>query len=279
MVVVKRKLIYKILVNILKYMVGIIALLLFSFPILWVIKSSFSTPIDAITLPPVWIFKPTLSNYISIFNNQPFGRYLANSLIISSVTTVIVIIIGLPAAYAIARYKFRGKANLGFWIISIFMFPPIAAILPYLLIYGKLGIQDSLLGVILPHVSFTLPISIWLLQRFIREIPFEIEESAIVDGAGLIRRIKSIIFPLIIQGLVTTAIFAFLFSWNDYIWALMLAPVKAKTLPVATSSLIAWASINWAEISAAIVVIVFPIIILILIVRKYLLRGFTFGLK
>lgn len=262
-----------------KYLIGIVAISFFFFPIFWLLKASFNKPIDAVTLPPVWVFKPILENYLAIFREEPFARFLRNSLFVSGGATFAALIIGLPAAYAFARFEFKRKTDLAFWILSIFMFPPLASILPYLILFQKFRLVDTIPGLLLAHLSFILPLSVWLLQRFIRDIPVEVEECALVDGAGTIKRLLRLIIPLISTGITTTAIFCFIFSWNDFIFALVLAPVSAKTLPVASVSLSSWAYINWGKISAASIIIMGPVLILILLSRRYLVRGFTFGLK
>jgi len=266
-------------ITVLQYLVGVAAILFFFFPIFWLVKASFNKPIDAITLPPVWFFKPTLNNYIEIFQKEPFGRFLRNSILVSGGATFVAIMIALPAAYAFARFDFRGKKDLGFWILSIFMFPPLASILPYVILFQKFKLVDTIPGMIIAHLSFLLPLSVWLLQRFIRDIPIEIEESAVVDGAGTLQRLYRLLVPLMASGIATTAIFCFMFSWNDFLFGLVLAPVSAKTLPVASMSLSSWAYINWGKISAASVIITGPVVILVILSRRYLVRGFTFGLK
>jgi multiple sugar transport system permease protein len=262
-----------------KYLIGIVAILFFLFPIIWLLKASFNKPIDAVSLPPVWIFKPNANNYISMFSEEPFARFLRNSLLVSGGATFLALMIGLPAAYAFARFEFKRKTDLAFWILSIFMFPPLASILPYLIIFQKFRLVDTIPGLILAHLSMLLPLSIWLLQRFIRDIPIEVEECAFVEGAGSLQRLYRLIIPLISAGIATTAIFCFIFSWNDFIFALVLAPVFAKTMPVASVSLSSWAYINWGKISAASIIITGPVLVLIIASRRYLVRGFTFGLK
>ena len=264
---------------VIKYALGIAAVIFFVFPIFWLFKASFNKPIDAVVLPPVWIFKPEIKNYIDIFVEEPFLKYLINSVLISGGATFLAILIGFPAAYAFARADFRFKKDLAFWILSIFMFPPLASILPMLILFKHLRLVDTVPGIILAHLTFLLPLSVWLLQRFIRDIPIEVEEAALVDGAKTIIRLRRVVLPIIANGIATTAIFCFIFSWNDFIFALVLAPGSAKTLPVASVSLSSWAYINWVKISAASMIITGPVFLLILLTRRYLVRGFTFGLK
>jgi multiple sugar transport system permease protein len=264
---------------VIKYAIGIAAVIFFVFPIYWLFKASFNKPIDAVVLPPVWIFKPEVRNYIEIFIEEPFLKYLRNSVLISGGATFLAILIGFPAAYAFARADFRFKKDLAFWILSIFMFPPLASILPMLILFKHLRLVDTVPGIILAHLTFLLPLSVWLLQRFIRDIPLEVEEAALVDGANTFIRLKRVVLPVIANGIATTAIFCFIFSWNDFIFALVLAPGTAKTLPVASVSLSSWAYINWGKISAASMIITGPVFLLILLTRRYLVRGFTFGLK
>ena len=264
---------------VIKYALGMAAVIFFVFPIFWLFKASFNKPIDAVVLPPVWIFKPEIRNYIDIFVEEPFLKYLRNSVLISGGATFLAILIGFPAAYAFARADFRFKKDLAFWILSIFMFPPLASILPMLILFKHLRLVDTVPGIILAHLTFLLPLSVWLLQRFIRDIPLEVEEAALVDGANTFIRLKRVVLPVIANGIATTAIFCFIFSWNDFIFALVLAPGTAKTLPVASVSLSSWAYINWGKISAASMIITGPVFLLILLTRRYLVRGFTFGLK
>lgn len=269
----------KIASTIIWYAGGAAAIVFFVFPLVWLLKASFNLPIDAITLPPVWIFLPTIDNYLEIFRKEPFLRFLRNSVLVSSFSTLLAIVIGLPAAYAFARHEFKGKSDLAFWVLSIFMFPPSASILPYIILFNRLNLVDTIPGLTLAHLGMILPISVWLMQRFIREIPVELEEAAFVDGAGTVQRILKVIIPMTASGIAAAAVFCYIFSWNDFIFALVLAPVSAKTLPVASVSLSSWAYINWGKISAASVVITAPVLVLIVGARKYLVRGFTFGLK
>jgi len=262
-----------------RFSVQLLILAFFVFPLFWLLTASFKRPVEAVSLPPVWIFTPTLANYHSILIKAHFTYFLRNSFIIASVVTAVSLIIGYPAAYGLARYKFRGRGNLGFWILSLYMFPPLAVVLPYLLILKSLRLVDTHLGLILAHLSFILPLVIWLLQRFIRDVPVEFEEAAAVDGASLPRRLFSVVLPLTAPGVTATGIFAFMMSWNEFAFALILAPMRAKTLPVASQGLASWAYINWGEVSAACVLIAAPVLILILLVRDYLVRGFSFGLK
>jgi len=262
-----------------RFSVQLLILVFFVFPLFWIFTASFKRPVEAVSLPPVWIFMPTPANYYSVLVKAHFTYFLRNSLVIASIVTAVSLIIGYPAAYGLARYNFRGKRNLGFWILSLYMFPPLAVVLPYLLILKSLRLVDTYWGLSLAHLSFILPLVIWLLQRFIRDVPIEFEEAAAVDGAGLLRRLFSVVLPLIGPGVSATGIFAFMMSWNEFAFALILAPMRAKTLPVASQGLASWAYINWSEVSAACVLIAAPVLILILLVRDYLVRGFSFGLK
>lgn len=265
--------------NILTHILIVLVISVFIFPIFWILSASFKISIDAISIPPKWFFVPTLNNYISIFTNETYLSYLKNSLVIGLGTVIISFIFALPAAYGFARFNFKGKKDLEFWILSLFMFPPIVMILPFLIIMKNLHLIDTYIGIILTHLTFGLPLAIWLLQSFIKEIPIEVEEAAMVDGAGILVRLTKIIIPLAAPGITASMTFVFLFSWNNFIYALILAPMEARTLPVATKNLISWAYVNWGEISAASVIIVFPILIALYLSRKYLVRGFSFGLK
>jgi multiple sugar transport system permease protein len=177
---------------VIKYALGIAAVIFFVFPIFWLFKASFNKPIDAVVLPPVWLFKPEVKNYIDIFVEEPFLKYLRNSVLISGGATLLAILIGFPAAYAFARADFRFKKDLAFWILSIFMFPPLASILPMLILFKHLRLVDTVPGIILAHLTFLLPLSVWLLQRFIRVRVFGMRTfnlsnlSKSASGVGLV---------------------------------------------------------------------------------------------
>lgn len=246
------------------------------FPIAWALSTSFKTIGEYYSYPPVWIpHSPTLANYKYIIYTAGLG-YLKNSLIISSFNTLLVLAISIPAAYGIARFRI-GAGNLSFWILSQRMFPPIAVIIPLFILLKLLGLIDTYLALITVYCTFNIAFSVWLLIGFFEEFPKDIEEAAMVDGCSRVKAVTKVVLPLIAPGIVVTAIFCFIFSWNEFMFALILTREAAKTVTVQLSAFQSPTKIMWGEMSALVIIAVVPILILALSVQKYLVRGLTLG--
>jgi len=265
----KKKLVLYILIGIL--------LVFFLFPVYWIVTMSLKTRIQAISIPPVWFFKPMLSNYVKVITESAFPRNFLNSLIISLATVLLSVLLGTPAAYALSRYHFRRKGDLLFWILSTRFAPPIAVIIPFFLLFRDLKMLDSHLTLIIVYLTFNLSFIIWLMRGFFIEVPQELEEAALVDGTTDLGAFVRIAFPLAAPGIVASTILSFLFSWNEFFFALILTRKFAQTLPVAISGYIGFMGIEWENMSAAAVMASIPILILAMIVQKYLVRGLTLG--
>lgn len=248
-----------------------------AFPILMVVLTSFKSRLDAFRMPPVWLFKPTLSNYRQIFELSPFGAYFTNTLVVASVSTTFALVVGSLAAYSLARFKFRAGEQLSFWIISIRMTPPVAAAIPVFILMRRLGLLDTRLGLIIMYTTFNLPFAIWLMKGFFADIPVGLEESALIDGCSRLQAFWRIAFPLAAPGLVATAIFCFTFTWNEFFFALILTGTRSQTLPVAITSFIRETGIMWGHMFAAGVLIMAPMVVFTLLAQKYLVRGMTMG--
>lgn len=253
-----------------------IALFFALFPIAWTLSTSFKTIGEYYTYPPVWIPRsPTLANYKYIIYTAGLG-YLRNSLIIAFFNTLLVLTISIPAAYGIARFRIGGR-NLSFWILSQRMFPPIAVIIPLFILLKLLGLIDTHFALIIVYCTFNIAFSVWLLIGFFEEFPKDIEEAAMVDGCSRAKAVTKVVLPLIAPGIVVTAIFCFIFSWNEFMFALILTREAAKTVTVQLSSFQAPTKIMWGEMSALVIIAVVPILILALSVQRYLVRGLTLG--
>lgn len=252
-------------------------LIIIIFPVVMLFLTSIKSTVDAFRYPPVWLFRPTLSNYREIFRLWPFGRYLLNSTIVATLSTVIAVTVGSMGAYSLARFRFKGLKDVAFWILSIRITPPIAAIIPIFIIMRKLDLLDKPLSLIITYTTFNLPFAVWLLRGFFREIPEEIEESARVDGCSHFGTFVRVVLPLSTPGLATTAIFSFIFSWNEFLFALMLTATKAQTLPVAVTGFIRETGVMWGHMAAAGVVIMLPMVLFTLLVQRNLVRGLTMG--
>ncbi|PMS37974.1 carbohydrate ABC transporter permease [Trinickia symbiotica] len=247
------------------------------FPFYWMVTTSLKDRADALAYPPRWIFKPTLSHYTdALFQHDVLGS-LVNSLIIASSTTALAILLGTPAAYALARYEFRGKQDFWFWFISNRMVSPIVLAVPFFLIATKLDLIDTHIVLILLYLTFSLPIVVWICTDQFRNIPVELDEAARLDGASPWRVFWRINLPLAMPGIVVSAIFAFIFSWNDLLYALVLTREDAVTSPVAATSYMSGYELPWGEIMATGTLIVLPMIVFALLVSGRLVQGLTMG--
>jgi ABC-type glycerol-3-phosphate transport system permease component len=255
-----------------------LAVLATLFPILWMILSSFK-PSDIVqAIPPIWSFTPTLQNYNDVLTGSTsMTALVVHSAIVAALATVLTLAAALPAAYALARIRFRGKHALASWILSTIMFPPVVSAIPVFIFVGQLGLMDTYPALVIPYTAFNLPIIIWLLRSFVRQVPQEIEEAALIDGsshAGVVRRI---VLPLVAPGLAAAAILSFLFSWNEFLFALTLTRSAVKTAPVGVSQFTGMYGTQWGDLTAASTVIAAPVLIMTLILRRRIVQGLTFG--
>ncbi|MHA1566303.1 MAG: carbohydrate ABC transporter permease [Alphaproteobacteria bacterium] len=247
------------------------------FPFYWMVTTSLKTQVLALQAPPVWVFSPTLENYREALFDDGVGRTLINSLIVAISTTILAVALGAPAAYALARFEFRGKKDLWFWFITNRMVSPIVLALPFFLIVRNLGLLDTHLVLILIYLTFNLPIVIWICTDQFRSIPFDLDEAAMLEGASQFRIFRSICLPLAMPGVAVSAIFAFIFSWNELMFALVLTRSNAKTAPAMAVSFMEGYNLPFGKIMATSTLIVIPVIIFALIASKQLVRGLTMG--
>ncbi|HEU5140086.1 MAG TPA: carbohydrate ABC transporter permease [Bacillales bacterium] len=250
------------------------------FPFIWVFLSSFKPPSELFGANAFDPFAddPTLKNYHSVFFNHPLLTYLKNSMIVAGVTTIYTVFTASFAAYAIARLHFRGKAIILGLALSVSMFPQIATVAPLYQILLNVGLTNSYLGLIIPYTVITLPLSIWILVTFFRKIPYDLEESAKIDGASLMQTYWRIIFPLAVPGLFTTAILVFIAAWNEFLYALTINTSRAfRTVPVGIALFQGRFTIPWGDITAATVVVTVPLTILVLFFQRRIVSGLTSG--
>ncbi len=247
------------------------------FPFYWMVTTSLKSQSDALANPPVWLFTPTLDHYAAALFTKGVGATLVNSLIIGGATTVLAVALGTPAAYALARYEFRGKRDLWFWFISNRMVSPIVLAVPFFLVARSLSLIDTHIVLILLYLTFTLPIVVWICTDQFRSIPPELEEAALLDGASRFGVFWRISLPLAMPGIAVSAIFAFIFSWNELLFALVLTRNQARTAPVAATSFMSGYELPWGEIMATGTLIVLPMIVFALIVSGRLVQGLTMG--
>ena len=256
----------------------ILVLIVFLFPIVMIVLTSIKNRGDALASPPVWIFTPTISNYTGIFEQYPFTSYLRNSILVATLNTAIALVIGVPAAYALARFRFRGANHVQFWILSQRMMPAIAAIIPLFILFRRFGLTNSIAGLILIYLTSSLPFIVFMLTRFFEEIPRELEEASLVEGSSWYGAMTRIAIPLARPGIAATAIFTFIFSWNEFLFALILTSTeRAQTMPVAVTLFIRETGIEWGYMTAVAVIMMIPTAILTLAAQRHLVQGLTMG--
>jgi trehalose/maltose transport system permease protein len=249
------------------------------FPAYWLVNMSLKAGNDlqSSSLVP---HHPTLSNYSQVFKNPDFTASLRNSAIVALVTTVLALTVGSFCAYALARLRMRGKAVILGLVLSITTFPQIAIAAPLFKLWTDIGIFDTLIGLIIPYLTFALPLSIYILVSFFREIPKDLEEAALVDGATRFQAFRKVVVPLAAPGLATAGILTFIFAWNEFLLAVTLtATTAARTVPAEISFFTGATEhqIPYGSIAAASVVISIPLIALILFFQKRIVAGLTAG--
>lgn len=261
----------------------VVVMLLMMFPVLWVILTSLKPGRMTFAIPPVWIFRPTLQNYRFLFFDSRFALgvdivgSMTNSFIVASTSTAVTIGASMYAAYALSRFRFPGKRLMAVVIIATRMLPPIGTIIPFFLLIHSMGILDTRISLIIAYTALNLPLATWMLRGFIDEVPLELDDAAIVDGCGRGRTLWTIIAPLTAPGLVATAVFAYVLSWNDFALALVLTLRRAKTLPLLVTAFITEEGVFWGPMSAAAIIVFIPPIILFLLTYKHLAKGLTLG--
>jgi multiple sugar transport system permease protein len=251
-------------------------LLLTLSPVGWLLMMSFKTEADALAMPPKLFFVPTFENYSGLLETR-FLRPLLNSVVVATVTTVLSLALGVPAAYALSRTRTWLTGGIGFWILATRMAPPIAFAIPFFLAYRTVGWLDTLGGLIVIYLTFNLSLVIWLMRAFFDGIPVSLEEAAWIDGASLGQTLRAVILPLTAPGIAASAILCFLAAWNDFFFALVLTRSSAMTAPVAIVNFMHYAGWDWGRITAGSMIVALPVIAFALPVRRYLVSGLTAG--
>ena len=227
--------------------------------------------------PPKWIFAPTLSHYRDVLTKLDFPRYMLNGAIVAGGSTLLALAIGTPAAYALCRARGRASAAAGLLILFCRMVPATVLIVPMFVIFSKLHLINRYPSLLIAHTTFDLPLVVWLMRSFFADIPRELEEAAMTDGARRLTAFWRVVLPLTAPGLTATSILCLLFSWNEFLFALVLSGPETRTMPVGVSSFIGTVSIDWGGSSAAAMLAVIPVFILGLLVQRFLVRGLTLG--
>lgn len=256
------------------YLIIAVVLVIVLFPFFWMILASFKTNADILNVKKMFSFTPTLKNYISVFVDYNFLRPVLNSFYISFVSTMLALLLGVPAAYAIGRKRMHLFSGI---ILMIRIIPAISFLVPWYLLFTKLKLTGTYTSLIICHLIVSLPTIIWIMIPYFESIPRELEESAKIDGASNFGTFGKIMIPLSTPGILTSGILTFIFSWNNFMFALILCSRKTTTLPIAIYQFISYANVNWGGIMTAAVIITLPIIVISFFLQKHIITGLTAG--
>jgi multiple sugar transport system permease protein len=265
------------LADVLHFLALLLVILVCVFPFYWMVTSSFKQQSAILASTPQFIFQPTLENYVNAFTKFDILKSLQNSLFVALVTVFISLVLGTPAAYAIARFEFKGKRDIWFWFISNRMLSPIVVALPFFLIARNFRLLDTTWALILIYLTFNVPIVVWICADQFRNIPKELDEAATLEGYSSLAIFFKIALPLATPALAVSAIFSFIFSWNELLYALILTRNEAKTAPVVATSFMSGYELPWGQIMATGTMVALPVIIFSMIVSRQLVRGLTAG--
>jgi multiple sugar transport system permease protein len=260
----------------LRYVIAIAITLFFLFPVYWLFAVSLKTPNEIFASPPVWVPADLqFGNFLVLFRDGDAYTVL-NSLIVASTSTALAMVFGTIAGYSLARYRTGGE-HLAIWFISQRMIPPIAIVFPIFLLYAMLGWVDTFHGLILLYTAFNLPYVVWMMRGYFEDVPIELEESAMIDGCSRWQALTKVVLPVARNGIFATAVFAFIFAWNDYIFALVLTRTEVTTFTVQVMTYFGAQSTLWAKISAMSVLGTLPIFFAVATMQRYLVRGISMG--
>lgn len=254
----------------------VLAAVMFAFPIYWLAAISVKSPDEVFAYPPVWVpAHPQLSSYITLFRDGDVVSIL-NSLIAATGSTVLAVVLGSAAAYSIVRYK-TGGSHLTTWIISQRMVPPITIAFPVFLLFTGAKLVDTHFGLIILYTAFNLPYVIWMMRGYIQEVPIELEQSAMIDGLSRWQVLPKVVLPMVKGGLFATAVFTFLFAWNEFLFALVLTRSEVVTYPVQVTGYFGSQSTFWSKIGAMSMLGLIPIAIVVGTMQRFIVRGISMG--
>mgnify|MGYP001814857090 CR=1 FL=1 len=254
------------------------AMVIFSlFPVYWVLATSLKTKRDGLANQPLWLFDPTAANYLKLWTHDTFRYTFLNSVIVTSLGVALSLVIAVPTAYAIVRMKVRGRNLVGVWLILAYMLPEFLFVLPMFSLYQWTGLYDTHVGLALMYQVHVLPLSIWLLSSFFREINPAIDEAARIEGATDLQILTKIYIPCTLPGMVATAILNAIWIWNELAIALGLTFSKAQTVTLGVTSFRGYAALDWGAMTAASIIAIIPMLLFAIVAQKHIVKGLTLG--
>lgn len=253
--------------------------LLAAFPFLWMLSTALKPPGEVFAQPPSFIPRePTLDNFQRLFTATNFLTYFRNSVVVSGLAVLLTMVVSVAGGYSLTRFRYRGREAIARLILCTYMFAPIMVVIPFFILVKKAGIENTHLALVLAFTSFCLPFTLWLMRGFFETVPVELEEAALVDGAGRVRAVIHVVLPLALPGIIATSIFTFILAWNDYIFTrILISSDELKTLPVGVQDLFHSALIDWGLIMAAGVFITIPALAFFVAVQRHLVAGWGSG--
>jgi multiple sugar transport system permease protein len=255
-----------------------VVFLFFMIPLYWLVITSFKFGRDAFAIPPEWVFfTPTLKNYTEALTNSKSLMYIKNSLIITGGTTLLSLVLGVPAGYAIARTRWRLLQASSFFFLILLMVPPVATLIPFYLVMRDLHLLGSYWAVILLDTAFDASFVVWMMRSYFLDVPQEMEEAALVDGASTFTAFLWVALPLSIPGIISSALYCIIYSWNDFLFALMLTSPKTKTIPLGILSSFSAVDVSWGQMATLSVFAIIPAIIISAFLNRYFVQGLTMG--
>jgi len=251
-----------------------------AFPLFWMVVTSLKPQFELFRRPPTMLPETvTFEHYIRLLRDTPFLTYFRNSVVLSTATTVIVVAVATLGAYALVRFRFRGRESLAFLVLFTYLLPSVVLIIPLYLMLVSLGLSNTIFSLVLAYTTFALPYALWLLRSFMAGIPEDLESAALVDGASRLGAFRDVILPQLLPGIISTALFTFILSWNEYLYALVLVN-SDNARPLTTgvmNMLISAFNIEWSLLMAASVMMSVPLIVVFAFLQSYLTRGFGAG--
>ena len=249
-----------------------------AFPVLWALLTSFKTERDVLAYPPTLVFAPTLANYREVlFGASTILPNLWSSVVVSVSATLLTMLFAVPAAYALARLRYPAKRASGFYVLATQMLPPVGLIIPYYLVLQRIGGLDTYGGMVVIYLTFSLPFAIWLLVSYFEDVPYEMEEAALLDRAGRLRALWHVILPQVRGGIAVTTVFVFLNAWNEFMFAVVLGGNKVRPVTVAMFNFISVEQTQWARLAAGAMVAMAPVILVGLLAQRHIVKGLTVG--
>ena len=273
-----------------KAMVNVLLLICFAFllfPVFWVTTMAFKSHDDILTWPPKFVFKPTLQNFENITTavrtyslgavSSDFLKGFGNSLLVTTLALVVSLLAGIPAAYALGRFRFKGRDDIAFTFLTFRFAPELLVIIPIYLIFQRIGLYDTYTGLVWVYQLITMPMVIWILMSYFEDVSVELEQASLVDGFSLFHTFRRIILPLAKPGIAAASLLAFIYAWNNFIFALILGSAKVQPVTVSALKFITAEKLRYGDIAAGCVLAAIPILILSLYAQRYMVRGLSLG--